>query len=250
MGPDATSLIERAQRDGPSAAQREQIRRNVKAALAGGLGIVGASSAAAASAGSAGAAHGLGAGLTPFGLLGWLGAGSAVSAVVLGGSLLVNGPHTEKRPEPDVARAAAVMTRSERSRAAARVSDTAATPTEETSDQPGLAPADQRKGKQPVMGGEEARTAERPDSLRPEYALLAAAHRALEQGDTDAALLRLAEHERQFGDGRLTEERQGIRTLAVCRAGRPEAQAQAALFLRSFPHSLLGPRIRQQCHVD
>ena len=59
--------------DGPSAAEHEPMRRHVKAALVGGLGVAGASTAAAAKVGAAGAVHGLGASLTPPGVLGGLG---------------------------------------------------------------------------------------------------------------------------------------------------------------------------------
>ena len=106
-----------------------------------------------------------------------------------------------------------------------------------------------RRAEESSAGAEGPAASGRSDSIRAEYALLKAAHRALAQGDTDAALLRLSEHQRQFGEGRLAEERQGIRALALCMSERPGALQEAAAFLRSYPHSLLGPRIRQECHL-
>jgi hypothetical protein len=251
MGPDAKSLIERARRDGPSAAEREQIRRNVKAALAGGLAVAGTSAAAAAQAGAAGAVHGLGASLSPLGVLGWLGAGSAVSAVVLGGAMLVTKTPSAKRVEPPhAASVAAAPSRAERNRALPRASDSVVTPSEPASARTGPSAAGQQRTEEVSAGAEDRTAPSRSDSIRAEYALLEAAHRALEQGDTDTALQRLAEHERQFGQGRLTEERQGIRTLALCVAGRPGAHELGAAFLRDYPHSLLGPRIRHECHFE
>jgi hypothetical protein len=250
MGPDARSLIERARRDRPSAAEREQMRRNVKAALAGGLGVAGASAAAAAQVGAAGAAHGLGASLTPLGVLGWLGAGSAVSAVVVGGAMLVAGTPSPKRAEPHAAVASGAPVAVAGSRARARTAGTVVTPSVETSAPAEPPSARQLQAKEPRVGSGPAAGLDRSESLRAEYALLEAAHRALEQGDTDTALLRLGEHQRQFGEGRLAEERQGIGALALCMAQRPGAHQEAARFLRRYPHSLLGPRIRQQCQLE
>ncbi|MBN1610841.1 MAG: hypothetical protein JW940_29690 [Polyangiaceae bacterium] len=249
MGPDAKSLIERARRDGPSPAQREQMRRNVKAVLAAGLGVASAGTAAAAQVGAAGAVHGLGASLTPLGVLGWLGAGSAVSAVVLGAVVLATGTPTAERAQPGPAAAPAVTAMAAGRRAETRALGAVATSSEEPSTPP-APPSAGLHAKEPSVGAEDRAASGRSDSLRAEYALLEAAHRALEQGDTDAALLRLSEHQRQFGQGRLAQERQGIRVLALCMAERPGAHQQAAVFLRSYPRSLLGPRIRQQCHLE
>jgi hypothetical protein len=108
----------------------------------------------------------------------------------------------------------------------------------------------QQHSEQPGTAAEQPAASLRSDSLRAEYALLKAAHRALEEGNINAALRRLSEHHLQFGEGRLAEERQGIRALALCMAERSGARHEAAAFLRNYPRSLLGPRIRQQCKIE
>ena len=74
--------------------------------------------------------------------------------------------------------------------------------------------------------------------LAAELALVDAAKRALAAGDAARALDRLAAHARDFRRGQLAEERQALRVEALCAAGkRPQARAEATLFLREYPAS-------------
>lgn len=79
-------------------------------------------------------------------------------------------------------------------------------------------------------------------SLSAERALLEVARAALAKGETAAALDALTQHERDFANGRLVEEREALMIRALLTAGRDaEAQARTARFKERFPESLLLP---------
>jgi hypothetical protein len=84
--------------------------------------------------------------------------------------------------------------------------------------------------------------------LEGEARLLEQADADLRQGDPNAALARLAEHASRYPGGALREEREGIRVVALCRAGREaEGKAAAERFLARSPRSALATRIRAAC---
>jgi hypothetical protein len=84
--------------------------------------------------------------------------------------------------------------------------------------------------------------------LAAELALVDAAKRALAAGDAALALDRLAAHARDHRRGQLAEERQALRVEALCAAGkRPQARAEATLFLREYPASTHADRIARAC---
>jgi hypothetical protein len=83
------------------------------------------------------------------------------------------------------------------------------------------------------------------DKLAEEVALLSRAELALHSGKPAAALEVLNEHERQFGNGILAEERTAARIQALCALGRKaEADAQLA---RLSPKSLHGAQAGKAC---
>jgi hypothetical protein len=90
---------------------------------------------------------------------------------------------------------------------------------------------------------------ERPDSdrdleLAAERAPLETARTALSRGQPQAALEALAEHQRRFPAGRLSEEREALAIEALVQGGRnAEAQVRAARFRAKFPNSLLLPAV-------
>jgi outer membrane protein assembly factor BamD (BamD/ComL family) len=87
-----------------------------------------------------------------------------------------------------------------------------------------------------------------PPDLEGEARLLEQADADLRRGDAQAALARLAEHAAQYPSGALREEREGIRVVALCRAGREaEGKAAAERFLARSPRSTLAARIRAAC---
>jgi hypothetical protein len=86
-----------------------------------------------------------------------------------------------------------------------------------------------------------------PD-LEGEARLLEQADADLRRGDAHAALARLEEHAAKYPAGALREEREGVRVVALCRAGRDQEGRQAAeRFLARSPRSALATRIRAAC---
>lgn len=91
------------------------------------------------------------------------------------------------------------------------------------------------------------RTARGASELEAEARLLEQADADLRRGDPNGALLRLAEHAAKYPSGALREERQGIRAIALCRAGKEEGKSAAERFLARSPSSSLASRIRAAC---
>ena len=88
----------------------------------------------------------------------------------------------------------------------------------------------------------------RPPTAQESYAaelrLLQRAHGACALQDFANALALVAEHRRQFPNGRLAEEREALRVRALVGAGRmDEARRTAAAFAERFPRSVLLPRL-------
>jgi hypothetical protein len=86
------------------------------------------------------------------------------------------------------------------------------------------------------------------DGLAEEVALLSRAETELHAGRPAKALLALAEHQRKFPRGALSEERTAARIQALCALGRTdEANAQLRQLLHISPNSALEERARQAC---
>jgi len=87
-----------------------------------------------------------------------------------------------------------------------------------------------------------------PSRLGAELALLREAQEKLQSGNGEEAFALLDEHEDEFPEGGLSEERQAARVFALCQMGKhQEARAEAARFLRNAPHSPLADRVRNAC---
>jgi hypothetical protein len=81
-------------------------------------------------------------------------------------------------------------------------------------------------------------------ALARERAIIDVARAAIAADHTDSALAAIERHAREFPRGSLSEEREGLRILALSRAGRShEAAELAARFRLAHPHSLLLPAI-------
>ena len=92
------------------------------------------------------------------------------------------------------------------------------------------------------------RRVEADDDLAGELVLIQQAQRALARGDGDAALAALDAHARAHPHGRLAEERQAARVLALCATGRAdEARAAATRFLIRYPTSAQAARVGGAC---
>ena len=84
------------------------------------------------------------------------------------------------------------------------------------------------------------------ESYTKELRVLQPARQAVAQQDFNSALSAIAEHQRQFPAGRLTEEREALRVKALLGLGRTaEAQRAGAAFRVRFPRSALLGRIEE-----
>ena len=84
------------------------------------------------------------------------------------------------------------------------------------------------------------------DGLAAERKLVEMARTALARGQVDGALASLHRHARQYPNGRLAEERDGLLVQAmVAKGDYAQARARAARFARQYPHSLFSPAIEQ-----
>jgi hypothetical protein len=80
--------------------------------------------------------------------------------------------------------------------------------------------------------------------LAAERSLLEVARTAFSRGQPKDALDQLDLHERQFPTGRLSEEREALRVMALAASGkRQDARARAARFVQEHPDSLLRPAV-------
>lgn len=87
-------------------------------------------------------------------------------------------------------------------------------------------------------------------TLEAELVLLGRAQNALKGGQPNEALGALEDHARRFPNGVLAVERSGVRTVALCQAGRlAEGRAAAKSYLRLVPNSVLSKRIRIACQL-
>ena len=85
-------------------------------------------------------------------------------------------------------------------------------------------------------------------TLSREAAGLAEVQRALREGRAAAALSLLDAQEPQFRAGKLQQERQAARVIALCAEGKSsEARALAERFLAEQPSSPLAARLRNTC---
>jgi hypothetical protein len=99
-----------------------------------------------------------------------------------------------------------------------------------------------------------AQTRARPsglESLKSELALLEQTHAALADKQPEKALVLLERHAREHPKARLRVEREGLRAIALCEAGKPmQGRAEAKLFLGRHPSSTLAVRVRSACKLD
>ena len=88
----------------------------------------------------------------------------------------------------------------------------------------------------------------RASDLEAEMRWVRTADAALRNGDASGARGLLEQHAREFPNGMLSEEREALRVVAVCRsAPSVDSRRAAARFLERAPHSLLAGRVRSTC---
>jgi hypothetical protein len=84
--------------------------------------------------------------------------------------------------------------------------------------------------------------------LEAEMRWVRGADAALRAGNTSAARALLDQHAREFPNGSLAEEREGLRVVAGCQgAASADGTRAAARFLARAPSSLLAGRVRAAC---
>ncbi len=84
----------------------------------------------------------------------------------------------------------------------------------------------------------------RDTDLAAERNLIDTARAALARGDSAGTLAVLGRHQREFSKGKLVEEREALRVLALVRSGKgAEARQQGAQFQRAYPQSFFGKAI-------
>jgi outer membrane protein assembly factor BamD (BamD/ComL family) len=82
--------------------------------------------------------------------------------------------------------------------------------------------------------------------LAAERAVIERARSALARGDGQGALVAVAQHQRDFPSGQLSEEREALAVQALATAGRAqEAAERGARFRKTFPNSLLLPLVER-----
>jgi hypothetical protein len=87
--------------------------------------------------------------------------------------------------------------------------------------------------------------------LEGEASLLEDADAALRAGNPNLALARLADHAAKYPAGALSDEREGIRAIALCRAGRlVDGRAAADRILSATRKTSLAARVRTACTVE
>jgi hypothetical protein len=78
-----------------------------------------------------------------------------------------------------------------------------------------------------------------------ELKVLQPARAAVARGDFSSALASIAEHQRRFPDGQLSEEREALRVQALSGLGRTDEATRAAIaFRKRFPGSVLISRMQ------
>lgn len=113
---------------------------------------------------------------------------------------------------------------------------------------PSLAPATEARKPDGPLANTPAPVDGAEGTLAREVALMRAIRRAIHAGQYRRALQLLDQHESDFADAALWEERLGFRALALCLAGQRKAgQAAFARFMRSAPDSVLASQLRDAC---
>ncbi len=241
LNSNARALLNAANHfDDPSEWDRDRVRAAVLLRV-GSVAAAGTATIAAAKASSAAASAGplLASTLTSAALFG--GAATKVGAVVVMGALASVGAYAAFRPQKTPAAVGAAATPAP---AVASVAMLASEPSPTAVVQANDLPVDEVKSSP-------ARVRARTADLEGEMKLLRQADGALRRGDSAGALVALNKHAAAYPNGVLSQEREGVRAIALCGAGSTaQGQAAARRFLTQAAKSPLSSRIRSACSVD
>lgn len=240
LNPNARALLNAAHSfDDPSDSDQERVRAAVLMRL-GSVAALGTATitAAKASSAAASAAPLVASSLASTAL--FSGVAAKIGAAVVIGAL-ASGAYVAFRPAAHpVAPAAA---------AKPVVAVAAAAPALDTP--PAVEPATPEVAALPIEEAKPAsRARARTADLEGEMKLLRQADGALRRGDSAAALAALNKHASQFPGGVLSQEREGVRAIALCSSGSiSQGQSAAQRFLSSAAKSPLASRIRSACSL-
>ena len=243
MNPNARALLNAARSyDDPSDSDQDRVRAAVLMRV-GSVAAIGTAAITAAKASSAAASAGplLATGLASTALLS--GVAAKIGAVVLIGALAsgayvaFRGPHAATVPA--VSPAAVVPP--------AAVVELAPVPVADAVPVAAIAAVD------PSVEGSKlspVRVRSRAADLEGEMKLLRQADGALRRGDAAGALSALNKHAVQYPSGALSQEREGVRAIALCSSGNvSQGQSAALRFLSQAAKSPLASRIRSACSL-
>jgi len=267
---------------GPSALDRERVRRSLGSRLAGVVAVATSTSVAATAATGAASAGGSGAGagvaevlvgtaplasssavtaglgkvfLTSV-LWSTLGAATLVVAVETAwqgpGGSAVSTPATVPRGAP--APAAPKHLRSSAPVATAEppgVRDAGATSKPLAGGEHGAPREQSNPTRPPSMSGVASAGPPQENPLKAELELLKRARHAGEAGDPRSTLATLSDLDKAYPAGALLEERAALRAIATCAAAPADARANAvAEFERSYRASVYASKVRASCTVS
>ena len=232
--------------DDPTDMDRERVRAAVLMRV-GSVAAAGTATIAAAKASSAAASAGplLASTLTSAAL--FSGAAAKVGAVVVIGALATAGAYVAFRPAHH---ATAVVAAPKPAVAPLAAPVAAIAPPSAVDSQPTAVEANDL----PLLDDAKPNTARmhaRTADLEGEMKLLRQADGALRRGDSAGALAAVNKHAALYPSGVLSQEREGVRAIALCSAGSmSQGQAAARRFLAQAAKSPLSSRIRSACSIE
>lgn len=237
LGPEARAILDAAQGgDDPTDADRRRVHSSIARRVGVGAAILGTTATTSATAGGATIVAGVTSMtkvvLLVVGLVGAVGGGAyVVHRVTAPKSTTV----ATTKPTPVIAPAPIPMPDPTPMPAPM---ETVAAPTPTPT--PTVAPA-------PIAIAAASET--KKSSFDDELALMQKAQAALGAGNPQGALALLDEGAKRFPNGALSEERVGMRVLALCEIGRSDARAQAETFLAAHPSAPMAEHIRSACGI-
>ncbi|HTA89491.1 MAG TPA: hypothetical protein VK745_07945 [Polyangiaceae bacterium] len=247
LSPNTRALLDAARSfDDPTDADRDRVRAGVMMRI-GGVAAVGTAAITAAKSSSAAAsaapmiANALGGTSLFGGMLAKVGIGMVLAGAVASGAYVALRP-VHHAPAAVVAVATLPV--------AAPVAQPLAAPVATSADSEAAAvdPADlplDDARPSPARSGR-AHAAD----LEGEMKLLRTADAALRRGDSAAALSALNKHAALYPTGVLSQEREGVRAIALCTGGNlSQGQSAAQRFLAQAAKSPLASRIRAACSL-
>jgi hypothetical protein len=120
--------------------------------------------------------------------------------------------------------------------------------TDEPATAPRVDPADQGPDSADATQAVALPAPAKSPSAHAEILLIRAALTALNRHDPERTLRLLRQHQIEYPQGVMGEERDGLRIIALCESGRfEEGRQESQAFLRNAPHSPLSGRLRSTC---